>query len=231
MSPRFELRRVVRRYLRRDRPNEWLAALDGVDLVLPEHVVTALVGPSGAGKSTLARVLLRLEGIDAGELLYGGLPVQTCNRREFRLRNGIMFQNPLLAVNPAFTVERIVSEPLRANGFTRSEARHRTAGLLASMELPSRLSDRYPAELSTGQLQRVALARALALEPEFLALDEPFSCLDEIAASRLLRLLVRQQREHGLGLLLICHNPRHTVALAQRTVTMRAGQITDIHEN
>ncbi len=223
--PRFELRGVSRRFPRRDGRPGTVAALEGVSLVLADGEATSLCGPTGAGKSTLARLLLGLEQADEGEVLHWGRPLAGWPRRGFLRRNQMVFQNPHLAVNPGFRAERIAAEPLRIAGMDRREALRLAGEALEAVGLPPECRPRYPAELSAGQLQRVTLARALVLEPSFLVLDEPFSCLDEIAIARLQELLAGLRKERRLGMLLVCHNPRHAAQLASRHLRLEAGRL------
>ena len=173
-------------------------ALDNVNLAVYEKKITAVTGESGCGKSTLAKVLVGLESHDTGSIMYKGKPMATVGavgkkeRKEFRKNNQVMFQNPLLSVNPSFKIGKIRREPLLINTrgrmtgrVNKQEINLKIGGFLEMLEIPGGLLDRYPLELSGGQLQRVVLARALVLEPEFIVLDEPFSSLDEIMAARL----------------------------------------------
>ena len=226
MSVRFRLRGVRKVYPNRRRgarTEAAVTALDGVDLDIGEGQVNALVGRSGAGKSTLARIVIGFEAPDAGEVLYRGRPLSAAPRRDFCRCNQMVFQNPSLAVNPLFTVERIIGEPLFIAGSSHPGARIREA--MDWMELPGDCLHRLPHELSGGELQRVALARALVLKPQFLALDEPFSSLDDLTAMRILLLLKGVFRRLGLGVLFVSHHPRHVRALADSVMVLEKGKV------
>ena len=238
MDARFSLR-GIRKTFRRCGRRAAVPALASVDLDIGERQVTALVGRSGAGKSTLARIVMGLEAADDGQVLYLGRPLANAPRADFCRRNQMVFQNPYLAVNPLFSVHRIVSEPLRIlkipdEGILKIPAEgdagagggeKKIAEVLELLELPGEYLPRLPHELSGGELQRVALARALVLEPEFLVLDEPFSALDDLTAMRILLQFRRIFRRLRLGVLFISHNPRHVRALADRVALMERGSV------
>ena len=135
----------------------------------------------------------------------------------------MVFQNPCLAVNPLFTVERVIGEPLRIAGARNAAARIQE--VMEWLKLPRAYAGRLPHELSGGELQRVALARALILEPEFLVLDEPFSALDDLTAMKILLLLKGLFRRLRLGALFVSHHPRHVRALADRVAILEKGRL------
>jgi ABC-type dipeptide/oligopeptide/nickel transport system ATPase subunit len=250
MDIRFHLCTVGKTF-RNHRPgrNAAVAALVAVDLDIRERQVNVLVGRSGAGKSTLARILMGFEAPDSGEVLYRGRPLSQAPRPDFCRRNQMVFQNPYLAVNPLFSVQQIISEPLRIlkipdewvlkipdegvlkipdGGGAAAGARRpgeKIAEVLDLLELPVEYLQRLPHELSGGELQRVALARALVLEPEFLVLDEPFSALDDLTAMRILLQFKRIFLRLRLGILFISHHPRHVRALADRVAVLEKGRI------
>lgn len=229
MGARFRLRRISKSYCdRRQRAGEPLAALTDVSLDIEDGQVQALLGRSGAGKSTLARIVMGFTVPDSGEVIYRDRPLCEAPLPAFRRRNQMVFQNPLLAVNPLFTVCQIIGEPLRILKLPDTGAAgvtERTAAVLELLELPGDCLRRLPHELSGGELQRVVLARALALEPEFLLLDEPFSALDDLGAMRILRQCRALFQRLRLGVLLISHHPRHVRALADRVSVLEMGRI------
>jgi ABC-type glutathione transport system ATPase component len=229
MTARFALENVSKSFgLRRSGPgSRRLRALDEVSLTLYEKQTCALTGKSGAGKSTLARVLLGIEPADAGRVLYRGRLLRDQPRHAFNQANQLVFQNPFLAVNPSFSVRRIVSEPLRIAAVAPAAILEKVRSVLDLLEVPELLLERRPWQLSGGELQRVALARALVLEPGFLVLDEPFSSLDDLTAWRLLRRLKEIVGRLGLGVLYIGHHPRHVRFLAERVLVMENGRLNE----
>ncbi|HEX7503127.1 MAG TPA: dipeptide/oligopeptide/nickel ABC transporter ATP-binding protein [Acidobacteriota bacterium] len=234
MAIRFRLRVVGKTFRNRRLGREAaVPALAAVDLDIHERQANALVGRSGAGKSTLARIVMGFEAPDSGEVLYRGRPLSAAPRPDFCRRNQMVFQNPYLAVNPVFSVQQIIAEPLRilkipdegAAGAGALSASEKIAEVLDMLELPGAYLQRLPHELSGGELQRVALARALVLEPEFLVLDEPFSALDDLTAMRILLQFKRIFLRLRLGILFVSHHPRHVLALADRVAVLEQGKI------
>jgi ABC-type glutathione transport system ATPase component len=228
METRFQLKGVSKFYIQKNREGklQQFPALDKVNLEIYDKKINALVGESGCGKSTLSRVIMRLESYDSGEIIYKGKSIESTSKKEFRIKNQIMFQNPLLSVNPYFNVGKILSEPLIINKNNKKQIKEKLHGLLQILELPLAYLGKYPSELSGGELQRIVLARALVLEPEFLILDEPFSALDEIMAARLIRYFKKIFSQLNIGVLYISHHLKRVKFLADYVHTMKKGKIT-----
>ena len=227
MAVRFRLENVSKTYVH-NRPGRGTfahRALDGVDLEIHGHQVCALAGRSGAGKTTLARIMLGLERPDSGRVIFHNQPLATAPRAAFNRANQMMFQNPYLAVNPSFTVRKIISEPLAIAAATPERIHEKLQAALSLLELPEFFLERRPHELSGGELQRVVLARALVLEPEFLVLDEPFSSLDDLTAWRILLQFKKIFQRLRLGVLFIGHHPRQVRRLADRVVVLEQGRL------
>jgi peptide/nickel transport system ATP-binding protein len=229
METRFQLKRVSKFYMQKSRKGkvQQFPALDKVNLEIYDKKINALVGESGCGKSTLSRVIMRLESYDSGEIIYKGKSIESTSKKEFRIKNQIMFQNPLLSVNPYFKVGKILSEPLIINKNNKKQIKEKIHVLLEILELPLSYLGKYPSELSGGELQRIVLARALVLEPEFLILDEPFSALDEIMAARLIRYFRKIFTQLNIGVLYISHHLKRVKFLADYVHTMKKGRVID----
>jgi peptide/nickel transport system ATP-binding protein len=229
MAIRFKLEDVGKTYHNR-RPGQAVVlhkALDGVNLELHEQQVNALTGKSGAGKSTLARMILGLEQPDSGRVIFQNQPLAAVARDGFNRRNQMVFQNPFLAVNPCFSVRKIILEPLRIAAAKGAPIAEKLRAALDLLELPERYLGRWPHELSGGELQRVVLARALVLEPEFLILDESFSSLDDLTAWRILLQFKKIFLRLRLGILFIGHHPRHVRLLADRVAVLDQGRVLE----
>ncbi|MET8829864.1 ABC transporter ATP-binding protein [Streptomyces sp. NPDC004610] len=206
-------------------------AVDGVDLELGRGETLGVVGESGSGKSTTARMILGLERADRGTVLLDGVDLTTARgaaRRALHRRVQLVYQNPYASLNPRFTVQELLTEPLRNHRLgTRAEWPARVRRLLDDVALPAGTERRRAAELSGGQRQRVAIARALALGPELLVCDEPVSALDVTVQARILDLLIGLQERHGLSYLFISHDLAVVAQVSDRIAVMRAGRIVE----
>ncbi|MFD2413157.1 ATP-binding cassette domain-containing protein [Paenibacillus rhizoplanae] len=185
-------------------------AVNNLSFSLESGETLGLVGESGCGKSTLARLLLGLEKPSSGRVLYRGMDYTDWSfseMRKIRSRMQMVFQNSLGSFNPLFTVEQIIGEPLRNYGERKTGARRvLVADTLELVGLERKYIHRYPHELSGGQQQRVGIARALALRPELMICDEPFSSLDVTLRKQMMDLLQELKRELGLSYVFITHD-------------------------
>jgi len=211
--------------------NASVNALRGVDLDVQKGSTLALVGESGCGKLTLARCLALLERPDSGEIWFDGKRVTMLRGRPlFHLRREIqlILQDPAYALNPRFSAEEIVEEPLiiqRVAG--RKERRRRVLQLMDQAGLAASLCGRYPRELSGGQRQRLAIARALALQPRLLILDEALAGLDLSIQAQMVNLLLDLQADHALAYLFISHDLSLVAHLADEVAVMFQGEIVE----
>src|SRR5579883_2179484 len=191
--------------------------LDDVSLELREGEFVALLGPSGSGKSTLLRILAGLIPPSAGEIRIAGQPLRGVNPRA-----AMVFQN--FALYPWLTVQENVELGLLGSGLGPAERRRRALAMIDLVGLDG-FEDAYPKELSGGMRQRVGFARALAVSPEILLLDEPFSALDVLTADNLrneLRQLWIEQRVPLRSVLMVTHNIAEAVSLADRLLVFGA---------
>ncbi|MEI5098178.1 dipeptide ABC transporter ATP-binding protein [Streptomyces sp. PmtG] len=209
-------------------------AVDGVSLDIREGETLVLVGESGSGKTTLLRQVLEpsppQRRHQAGEVLVAGQDVRgaTSGRRRQPCREAQMvFQDPVAALDPRMTVEDILTEPLRAHGWTREASIREVAGLLDLVGLGPEHRDRFPAQLSGGQAQRVGIARALAPRPKLLLLDEPVAALDVSAQATVLNLLRALTADRGLSCLLVTHDLAVAAYLADRVAVMHRGRVVE----
>jgi peptide/nickel transport system ATP-binding protein len=210
---------------------EPLQAVADVSFTVPTGTTTALVGESGSGKTTVARIALGLETPTSGEVEVDGVPVTTARgarRRAIRRAMQPVFQDPYASLNPMFTIEHIIAEPLRVfRTGGRSERRARVAELLDHVALPHAVAQRHPNELSGGQRQRVAIARALALDPRLVVCDEAVSALDVLVQDQILQLLTDLQRDLGLSYLFITHDLAVVRLIAHDVLVMRHGAVVE----
>jgi len=141
----------------------------------------------------------------------------------------MIFQDPFGSLDPRVTVGDSVAEPLLVHyGTPRRERTERAADLIARVGLPRQVLDRYPAELSGGQLQRIAIARALTLRPKLIVCDEPVAALDVSVRAQVLNLMKDLQDEFGIALLFITHDLALVEVIADRIVVMRAGRVVEV---
>jgi oligopeptide/dipeptide ABC transporter ATP-binding protein len=207
----------------------WLSALEDVDLTVKRGEILALVGESGSGKSTMARLLIKLIEPTRGEVLYEGKNIFTMSRpevRRLRRKVQIVFQDPYSSLNPRHTVRQIVSEGI--NGLATPARSSRTAELLELVGLSPNIIDRYPHEFSGGQRQRICIARALAVNPEFLILDEPVSALDVSVQSKILNLLSDLRDTLQLTYVLISHDLGVVKHVADRVAVLYLGHLVEV---
>ncbi len=211
--------------------------VEDFDLDIGRAERVALVGESGSGKSVTARAIMRLDPqfTVAGSIRFDGTELLTMPDRELiRVRGrriGMVFQDPMTALNPLMTVGAQVSEPLRVAGVPKRQALERSRTVLDELGVP-RAGDRlgaYPHEFSGGMRQRVVLAMALISAPDLLIADEPTTALDVRVQEQVLVLLNRVARDRGLATLLITHDLGTVAGFADRVAVMYSGR--KVHED
>ena len=213
-------------------------ALDGVDLKIESGKTFGIVGESGCGKTTLMRTLLRLVEPTSGSVILSDEIIGNAvssnkleeltgdELRSFRKQIGVVFQDPMGALNPRMLIKDIVSEPLAIHGRTEN-VRTRVIELLENVGLGEEHLYRYPHEFSGGQRQRIVIARALALDPKILVLDEPTSALDVSVQAQILNLLNDLQKKYNLTYIFISHDLSVIEYMCDRLAVMYLGRVVE----
>ena len=213
--------------------------VDGLDLAVDKGEVLAIVGESGSGKSVTMMALMGLIDhpgiVTADALSFDGKDMLKLSPRQRRQIVGkdlsMVFQDPMTALNPSYTVGFQIEEVLRAHlGMSGRAARQRALELLQKVEIPGAAQrlDAYPHQLSGGMSQRVAIAMAIAGEPKLLIADEPTTALDVTIQAQIMDLLLALQKEQDMALVLITHDLAVVAETAQRVCVMYAGQAVEV---
>lgn len=207
-------------------------AVDGVTFEIGHGESVGLLGESGCGKSSMGRLLLKLETATGGEVVFDGTDIAGLKGqalRDYRARTQLIFQNPFDAVNPRYTIRAILAEPLENAGIAKTEHEAKIAAALELVRLPQpeQYLDRYPHQLSGGQLQRVVMARALILQPDFVVADEPVSMLDVSVRAGVLNVFRDVRDRLGLTAIYISHDLALVRYVCERTIVMYLGRVME----
>jgi peptide/nickel transport system ATP-binding protein len=218
--------------------NGVVRAVDGLSLSLALGEVIGIVGESGSGKTVSMMAVMRLirdpNAVIEGEVLLRGRDLMRLPQNEMRLVRGgeiaMIFQDPMTALTPVYTVGWQIAEQLRAHeAMSRKQARSRVVELLAEVGIsnPGRRVNDYPHQFSGGMRQRVMIAMALSCNPSILIADEPTTALDVTIQAQILELMKRLQRDYGSSIILITHDMGVVSDLAERVAVMYAGSVVE----
>ena len=210
-------------------------AVDGISFSIAHGETLGLVGESGCGKTTAGRTLLGLYPATDGRVDIDGQDMRSARGKALlavRRKAQIIFQDPYASLNPRWTVNAIVSEPMRVHHLmdTDAERTERVKELMGLVGLSSRLINRFPHEFSGGQRQRIGIARALSSEPQFIVCDEPISALDVSIQAQVVNLLEDLQDRLGLTYLFIAHDLSMVRHICDRVAVMYLGVIVEMAE-
>jgi len=207
-----------------------VAAVRGLGFDLRQGETLGIVGESGSGKTTVARMVTRLLGPDAGEVMIEGHDLTRADRaqlRQMRRQIQMIFQDPMASLNPRKRVIDLIAQGPIVHGMPVAEAHERARELLSLVELSPSAAERYPHEFSGGQRQRIGIARAIAMEPRVIVADEPVSALDVSVQAQVLRLLADLRDRLNLSLLFVTHDLRVAAQLCDRLIVMQKGEIVE----
>ncbi|NLY26946.1 MAG: ABC transporter ATP-binding protein [Alcaligenaceae bacterium] len=205
-------------------------AVNDVSFSVGHGETLGIVGESGSGKSTIGKCLLKLIGIDGGQMLFNGKDIAPLSQGEFRpLRSNIqmIFQDPFASLNPRHTIGQTLCAGPIANGKSRIDAETRARDLLDLVGLDPSAFDRFPNQFSGGQRQRVGIARALAMDPKLLVADESVSALDVSVQAQVLELLQTLQQKLQIAMIFITHDLRVAAQICNNIVVMHRGEIVE----
>lgn len=201
--------------------------LKGVSFNLKEGECLGIIGESGSGKSTLGRMILGVEKPDEGKVILCGENLNNSNDKQLRRNISAVFQDYTSSVNPRFKVYDIIAEPLNNLKLNKSDIDKKIQKFINKVGLNDEFLDRYPHELSGGQLQRVCIARSVIAEPKFILLDEAISSLDISTQVQILDLLVELKKEMNLSYIFITHDLTAITYICDRVLFFKEGNIVE----
>jgi peptide/nickel transport system ATP-binding protein/oligopeptide transport system ATP-binding protein len=207
-----------------------IVAVDNVDITIGHAAIFGVVGESGCGKTTLGRLLVRMEGVSSGKILFKGRDIARVAGKgltQLRRQMQMIFQNPYGSFDPKQRIGAALSEVARVHKIPKAQSEQSVASLLSEVGMPADALARVPSELSGGQLQRLALARSLLLSPEFIVADEPVSALDVSVQAQILNLLLDLRDRRSLAMLFISHEMPVVKAVCDEVAVMYLGSVVE----
>lgn len=206
-------------------------AVEGISFVVYEGDIFGIVGESGCGKTTTSQMILLLESISEGEIIFNGKNISDFSGdelKEYHKSVQAMFQDPYDSINPRMKISDVIAEPIEANlVMSKAEVKNRVKEILNEVKLDPSSAGLFPHEFSGGQLQRIALARSLAINPELVILDEPVSALDVSIRAQLMNLLMEIHQKKGLTYIIIAHDLAVIRHMCNRVAVMYLGNIVE----
>lgn len=206
--------------------------LNDVSLSLEQGKCVGIIGESGSGKSTLGRIITGIEKADSGVVEFEGKNIHQKENRNMKNDISVVFQNYISSVNPRFSVAQIIAEPLIISSVNRSKIDknkidEEVKKLIKIVGLSEEFLERFPHELSGGQLQRVCIARAIVTKPKFILLDEAVSSLDVSTQVEILDLLQKLKKEYNLSYIFITHDLLTITYICDSVIFFKDGKIEE----
>jgi oligopeptide transport system ATP-binding protein len=211
---------------------QYVKAVNDVSFSIAEGETLGIVGESGCGKSTLGRTILKIYEPDGGNIYFQGTDVTSLDYRQmhpYRRKMQMIFQDPYASLNPRFTVGEIIEEPMEIyQMYDKQERLERVRQLMETVGLKPDHIQRYPHEFSGGQRQRIGIARTLALQPDFVVCDEPFSALDVSIQAQIINLLEKIQDEQKISYIVVAHDLNAVRHISHNIGVMYLGNMVEI---
>ena len=228
-KPLLKARHLAKRYMQvRRGKKRTVVAVDDVSFVLHQQCTLGVIGESGCGKTTIAKLLMQIEAATAGEIYLDGKPYAEIDRRQFRRRLQMIFQDCYSSLNPRRKAVDIVAEPLRVNSeLSAQQCRQRAQEVLVQVGLTNTYWHRYPHMFSGGQRQRIGIARAIITRPQIVICDEPVSALDISVQAQIINLLMTLQRDYQLSYIVISHDLAVINHIADDILVMYFGKVVE----
>ena len=207
--------------------------LNDVSLSLEQGKCVGIIGESGSGKSTLGRIITGIEKADSGVVEFEGKNIHQKENRNMKNDISVVFQNYISSVNPRFSVAQIIAEPLiissqvNKNKIDKKKIDEEVEKLIKIVGLSEEFLERFPNELSGGQLQRVCIARAIVTKPKFILLDEAVSSLDVSTQVEILDLLQKLKKEYNLSYIFITHDLLTITYICDSVIFFKDGKIEE----
>jgi peptide/nickel transport system ATP-binding protein len=202
--------------------------LSGINFNLKKGEIVGLMGDSGCGKTTTALIACKLIAPSSGSIYLDDIDVTQKNKKDlavFRKNVQIVFQDPVSAFDPRHTIQWSLAEAAKTTSMLENEGERYQYDLCKILDFPIRLLDRYPHEMSGGELQRAAIIRPLLIHPQYLLLDEPTSMLDLSTQAQIVRSIQSIVKEKNVGVLWITHDEELAASICDRVLLMQSGKI------
>ncbi|MBM4763013.1 dipeptide/oligopeptide/nickel ABC transporter ATP-binding protein [Bacillus sp. B15-48] len=223
----LELKAVSKEY--KDHQGRFFKAVNNINLTMNEGECVGIVGESGCGKSTIAKMICQFTDVSSGKIIFRGKDHVTFRKRDFYKNVQMIFQDPLATFSPRMKIGTYLIEPfVNFKILTKKQALAFSGELLEMVGLEKEALNRYPYELSGGQLQRVVIARAIGIKPDLVICDECTSALDVTVQQQILNLFIKLREKTSFSSLFITHDLAVAESLCDKIYVMRLGEVVEV---